>query len=161
APYDLVRHPWAFGSVAVSGRMGDLTGTWVDTPLARVDTTALRYRCDHGAFGAPPVFDPASINASRQTASCDRTDYVEAYLCSVGIPGAHATSPVILDVAYDALSLTAHVVDGDSTPEQNDVVSVAATLSGNNQPPDPLSAIPMLDDGSLTSLPGFFNSVSS
>ena len=160
-PYDLVRHARPPIGGVVSFRVGAMTGTWVDTQVALVDTTGRRYLCDHGFFGSPPVFDPASINAGLQTASCDRTEYVEAYVCDAGgIQGTQATSPVILDVSYDSLSLTAHVVDGDSTPDQNDVVSVTATLSGDLQPPDPRSAIPMLDDGSLTSLPGLFNDVS-
>jgi hypothetical protein len=156
ATYDFERHPRLPSGAVVGFQVGAMTGTWVDTQLARVDAIGLRYLCDHGSFGSPPVFDPASINVSRQTVSCDSTQFVEAYVCFEGIPGAQATSPVILDVAYDSLLLTAHVVDGDSTPEQNDVTSVTAIIA-RDFPPDLRSAIPMLDDGSLTGLPGFVN----
>src|SRR5262249_25444674 len=97
-----------------------------------------------------------SISNGPQTAFCDRTQDVEAFLCFVGVMGAHATSPVILGVTYDSLRLTAHVVDGDSTPGRNDGASGTANLS-MNQPPDPYSALPMLDDGSTTALPAFTN----
>jgi murein DD-endopeptidase MepM/ murein hydrolase activator NlpD len=158
-PYDFVRLPPPPAIGPVDFVVGVLTATQVDTQLTGVDTTGRRHPCNNGIFGAPPVFDPASINAVPQTAVCDRTEYVEAYLCSLGIPGAQAVAPVILYVNYDSLLLTGHVVDGDSTPEQNDVFSVAANLFAS-QAPDPHSEIPMLDDGSLTSLPGIFNDVS-
>jgi hypothetical protein len=55
---------------------------------------------------------------------------------------------VVLTVNYDSLRLTAHVVDGDSTPEQSDVVDVTATTDRPDSP-----VFPLLDDGSLTNLP--------
>lgn len=155
-PYDLVRYPGPPGLGAVGFQVGALTGTWVDTTLTRVDTADRRHPCDHGFFGAPPTFDPASINTVRQTVTCDITQYVEALVCSFGFPGVRAASQVMVDVAYDSLPLTAHVVDGDSTPDQNDLVSVTAEVFVT-EPPDPRSAFPMLDDGSRTSLPIHFS----
>jgi hypothetical protein len=156
-PYDFVRLPPPATGGAVTFAVDVMTATQVDTQLTGIDTTDRRHLCDHGFFGAPPAFDPASIKAGPQTTLCDRTEYVEAFVCdAAGVQGAQATSPVILAVTYDAALLTAHVVDGDSTPDQDDVVSVTANLFAS-QPPTPQSAIPMLDDGSLTSLPDIFS----
>ena len=159
APYDFARRPAPPAGAAVTFAVGVMTATQVDTQLTAVDTTGGRHLCDHGFFGSPPAFEPASIDNGAQTAICDRTQYVEELLCSYGIQGAHATSPVIIGVTFDSLRLTAHVVDGDSTQDQDDVASVTANIS-TDQAPDPRTAIPMLDDGSSTILPGLFNEVS-
>jgi murein DD-endopeptidase MepM/ murein hydrolase activator NlpD len=153
APYDFVRHPWPPTGGDVIFDVFVMTGTQIDMQLTRVDTTDRRHPCDHGFFGSPPAIDSGAINTRPETAFCDRTEYVKAFLCSVGITGAQATSPVLLGVTYDSLPLTAYVVDGDSTPGQNDVVSVTANLFAGHAP-DPYSAIPILDDGSSTILPG-------
>jgi len=159
-PYDFVRRPGPSTGGAIGFQLGAMTGTSVDTQFTQIDITSRRYSCDHGFFGAPPVFDPASIDAGRQNVYCDRTEYIEAAACAVGIPGAQATSPVTLSVTYDSLRLMARVVDDDSTPDQDDVVSVTATISAT-LPPNFHSAIPMLDDGSVTSLPNLFRTVTS
>ena len=151
-PYDLARLQERPAGVPTTLRSGVVSWTSADTQVTRGELTGLRYLCNNGAFGAPPALDPASIEVVRRTASCDRTDYAEAYVCAIaGPPGVQATSPVILGIDYDSLLLTARVVDGDSTPEQSDIVSVTATISSTQ--------IPLLDDGSLTILTGFHDTV--
>jgi hypothetical protein len=148
-PNDFVRHPASDARGTVGVRLGSRTGTWVDTPLTRVDTTGPRYLCGQGSFGPPPVFESVSFNAGPQTVFCDRSQFVQAWVCSAGgVTGATPTPPVIIGVTYDSLALAAYVVDGDSTPGRNDVVSVTVNLTTANQPPDPRTAIPLLDDGS-------------
>jgi hypothetical protein len=139
-------------------RVGALTATPVEIILASVDTAESRYLCDGSAFGAPPVIETASIAAAQQTVSCDRTEYIEAQLCTLGVTGAQATSPVMLNVTYDSLRIAALVVDGDSTPEENDVVGVEAFIHALNEGS---GTIPMLDDGSATNVSDFFDNVTT
>ena len=151
---DFVRLSLTPIGVPTGFRVGGLIGTPVDVTLTRVDTTERRFLCGGGAFGPPPVIT-ASFDAAPRTVSCDRTSYLEAYLCNLGVTGARATSPVILNVTYDSLRLAARVVDGDSTPEENDVAGVDAAIGlfqGG-------LTIPMLDDGSLTNVSDFFDNV--
>ena len=152
--YDFVRQPAPPPGAGLALSIAFVTATGTYTPLTPIDTADRRHLCDRGFFGAPPVFESASIEPGLQTVACDRTQYLEALVCSAGITGVQATSPVVLNVTYDALPLTARVVDGDSAPGHDDVVSVTATLSRVGLPPNPHGSIPMLDDGSLTSLPG-------
>lgn len=141
--------------VTTGFRVGGLIVTPVDATLTRVDTNERRYPCGGGAFGPPPMITVTSMQAVQQTVSCDRTSYLEAFLCTVGVTGARATSPVILNVTYDSLRLAARVFDLDSTLNENDVVGVDAGIGlfqGGY-------AIPMLDDGSQTNVSEFFDSV--
>lgn len=155
--YDFVRQPAPFPGNALSLSLAFVNAIVTDMPLTAIEATDRRHLCDHGSFGAPPVFESTSIVPGLQSVSCDRTQFLEAYVCTAGITGARATSPVILNVTYDALPLNAHVVDGDSTPGHDDVVSVTANLDQVNQVPSPHASVPMLDDGSTASLPDIFS----
>lgn len=157
APYDFVRAPGPTPGAASGYNLGFTVASQVGASIAPVEATGARHLCGQGYFGAPPVFESTSVAPATRAVSCDRTEYAEGYVCSAGIPGSQATSPVILGVTYDALLLTTRVVDADSTPQASDVVSVTATFADSNHPPDPHAAVPVLDDGSLTGLPGFSN----
>jgi hypothetical protein len=143
----LVRRPQTPTAIPFSLIALDRIAAPVETELSAVETTGSRYLCDRRAFGPPPVFMDTAFDGVRRTATCDRTQFIEAYTCYLGVAGVRATSPVILNVTYDSLLLRAHVVDADSTPEQNDVVEVSATLGDPEQPP--AISIPLLDDGAL------------
>jgi len=155
---DFVALPRPPVNISFGFNLRTLIGTPVETTLTQVETTQLRHPCDSGAFGAPPVLETTSIDPIQQTVSCDRTQYLEAYLCYSGVTGARATSPVILNVTYDFLRLSARVVDGDSTPEENDVVGVDAVINALNHGK---VTVPMLDDGSVTNVSDFFDSVTT
>jgi hypothetical protein len=157
-PIEFLRVPLAPTGSRIEFGVVTLVGTPVETALTRVETTGRRYPCGDRAFGPPPVFEATTIDAAQTTASCDRTQYLEDLFCSEAVE-VHATQPVILNVTYDSLRMEARVVDGDSTPEQSDLVEVEASLQsqGTGNP----VRIPLLDDGSLTNVSEFFDYVES
>ncbi|HKQ97380.1 MAG TPA: M23 family metallopeptidase [Candidatus Polarisedimenticolia bacterium] len=155
--YDFARLPAPAAGAALALSVAFVNATDTFMSLAPLDTADRRHLCNEGYFGAPPVFESTSMQPALRTVACDRTQLVEAYVCTAGITGVQATLPIVLNVTYDALPLTARVVDGDSTPGHDDVVSVTATLEQVGLPPNPLDETLMLDDGSLTDLPGRSN----
>ena len=79
---------------------------------------------------SPPRIESARAEVREDGAVCDMTAVVERGLCaSAGIIGVTAEPPgILLEVLFTRLDLEARVTDPNSTPSQNDVLAVGATL---------------------------------
>jgi hypothetical protein len=99
-------------------------------------------------FGVPPVIDSVVMTLDTGSVSCDFTNVVETWLCTSGLPGAHATAAVMMGGTYPKIHLVAHVTDPDSTPGSDDIATVTSDLTL----PTGTTSLPLLDDGSATSV---------
>jgi subtilisin family serine protease len=129
----------------VRGRAGSLESSLgsASNGAPRMNVTT----CEQ-VFGVPPVIDNVAMTLGTGTVSCDFTNIVETWLCTSGLPGAHATAAILMGGTYPTLRLEAHVTDPDSTPGNNDVATVTSDLTL----PTGTTTLPLLDDGSAVSV---------
>jgi subtilisin family serine protease len=95
-------------------------------------------------FGVPPVIQNVALTVGTASVSCDFTNIVETWLCTSGLAGAHASSPILMGGTIATLRLEAQVTDPDSTPGIDDVALVTNDLTL----PTGTTSLSMLDDGS-------------
>jgi Subtilase family/Putative metal-binding motif len=129
----------------VRGRAGS-----VESSLGNASNGAPRVNvttCEQ-VFGVPPVIDSVVMTLDTGSVSCDFTNVVETWLCTSGLPGAHATAAVMMGGTYPKIHLVAHVTDPDSTPGSDDIATVTSDLTL----PTGTTSLPLLDDGSATSV---------
>ena len=99
-------------------------------------------------FGVPPQIQNVALTVGTAGVSCDFTNIVETWLCTSGLPGAHATSAILMGGTIATVRLEAQVTDPDSTPGNNDVTMVTSDLTL----PTGMTILPLLDDASAGSV---------
>ncbi len=105
-----------------------------------------------GIFGNPPDIEDVTFETiAQQPVRCDFTGIVQDYLCSLGAPGAAASPGVFIAGSDTMIVAKARVTDPESTPEQSNVLLVAASYD------DPVTgneiSLVLFDDGSATRFP--------
>jgi hypothetical protein len=126
----------------VRGRAGSLESSLgsASSGAPRLNVTT----CEQ-VFGVPPNIDNVAMTLGSSTVSCDFTNIVETWLCTGGLPGAHATATILMGGTYPTLRLEAHVTDPDSPGTTIAMVTSDLTL------PTGTTSLPLLDDGSSAS----------
>jgi len=81
-------------------------------------------------FGVPPVIHSLSATSSEQQVSCDLTTSLLGRVCTLGVPGAQASAPIVVHGTYTEVRIESQVTDADSTPPTPDVTGVIASLLG-------------------------------
>jgi subtilisin family serine protease len=120
-----------------------------ETSLGNASSGAVRpnvHDC-RSVFGSPPVVSSVSGTTSTQTVTCDITIFSQDRLCLLGVPGAQAMAPILVQGSYTEARLLAQVTDPEGPADLSEVRATLAASTGGN------SDLLLYDDASQTVLP--------
>ena len=92
-------------------------------------------------FGLPPVVSSLTVTPTTRQVACDFTTAVLGRICTLGVPGAAADAPIVVQGSYVEARIVAQVSD-------DDLADVTATIA-----PGGTGSIALGDDGSATTFP--------
>ena len=122
----------------VTGRSGG-----AESGLGSASSGALRpnpHDCG-SVFGLPPVIQAVTATQTTRQVACDFTTALLGRVCTLGVPGAAADAPIVVQGSYSDAVIVAQVSDAD-------LAAVSATLV-----PGMPGGVSLEDDGSAASFP--------
>ena len=121
-----------------------------ESSMGQASSGAVRpnlHPCEPRNFGHPPVIQSVTFWVNQQEfVQCDFTTLLEDYFCVNGIPGTRADPGVFLEGTYTRLQFQVRATDPDSTPEQENILLVAASFTDPNSGGE--TSLVLFDDAS-------------
>ena len=129
----------------VTGRAGG-----VESTLGQASSDAVRpnvHDCT-SVFGAAPIIQGMQAASASREGVCDMTTPLLGRLCTLGVPSAQATSPIVVHAGYTELLASAQVLDADDPPPADLAVTARLLPAAGGSIEQP-----MYDDGSTQIFP--------